>query len=102
VSSLDNAPPVSPPEKTKQSDKLKRKLHVQYITSISLAPLCQPLIKIGFLLLRIDIDSLINDFSYAHFTDNKIVELLSKYDFSLGITDNIRLKMVQHFRSLIK
>jgi hypothetical protein len=51
-------------------------------------------------MLRADINSLINDFPYATYTDNKVVEMFINYGFSLGTSDKIRLKVVQHFRSL--
>jgi hypothetical protein len=53
-------------------------------------------------LLRAGIDSLINDFPYAHFTDIEIANLFSKCGFSLGSSENIRIKIIQQFRSLIK
>jgi hypothetical protein len=53
-------------------------------------------------LLRADIDTLIGDFPYTQFTDEEIVDLFSKYGFSLDITDNIRIKTMQHFKSLSK
>jgi hypothetical protein len=53
-------------------------------------------------ILRAGIESLIAEFPYAFFTDEEIVELFFKYDFSLGINDNIKIKLVQHFRTLSK
>jgi hypothetical protein len=48
------------------------------------------------------IESLVSNFSYAHFINKEIVQLFTKYGFSLGITDSIRLKIVQHFKTLTK
>jgi hypothetical protein len=53
-------------------------------------------------ILRAGIESLIAEFPYAFFTDEEIVELFFKYDFSLGINDNIKIKLVQHFTTLSK
>jgi hypothetical protein len=53
-------------------------------------------------IMRASIKSLIADFPYAYFSDEEIVELFSKCGFSLGLNDNIRIKVVQHFRTLSK
>jgi hypothetical protein len=51
-------------------------------------------------MLRASINSLINDFPYTTYIDNEVVEIYNNYDFSLGTSNKIRLKIVQHFRSL--
>jgi hypothetical protein len=52
--------------------------------------------------MRAGIESLVSNFPYEHFTNEEIVKLFTKYGFSLGITDSIILKIVQHFKTLTK
>jgi hypothetical protein len=53
-------------------------------------------------ILGAGITSLINDFPYPHYTDDEIVSMFINCDSLLGANDKIRLKVVQHFRSLTK
>jgi hypothetical protein len=95
---LNQALPQSSPKPHRQSDKIKKKLPIQYFTG---APVPAPH-QNRLPLLRAGIDTLIGDFPYTQFTDEEIVDLFLKYGFSLDITDNIRIKTMQHFKSLSK
>jgi hypothetical protein len=83
---------------TRQSVRIKRKHLIQYITGTPVLAPHQNRIP----LLRAGIDLLINDFSYSHFTDIDIANLFSKCGFSLGSSENIKLKVIQQFKSLTK
>jgi hypothetical protein len=98
ITPLDQIKPSIIPEPARQSERIKKKLPVQYITG---TPVPAP-IQNKIPLLRACIDSLICDFPYAHFTYEEIVTLFSRCGFSLGTSDSIKLKVVQHFRSLTK
>jgi hypothetical protein len=98
ITPLDQIKPSIITEPARQSERIKKKLPVQYITCTSIPAPIQNRIP----LLRTSIDSLICDFPYAHFTDVEIVILFSRCGFSLGTNDSIRLKVVQHFRFLTK
>jgi hypothetical protein len=93
-------PPLNqiPSQAPWQSTRLKSKRPVHFITGTSvLAPLHN---RIPF--LRAGIQSLINEFPYPQFTDDEIVNMFTDCGFSLGTTNKIRLKLVQHFISLTK
>jgi hypothetical protein len=98
ITPLDQIKPPVVTDQVRQSARIKKKLPIQYITG---TPVPAP-IQNRIPLLRAGIDSLICDFPYAHFTDEEIMTLFSRCGFSLGTSDSIRLKVVQHFRSLTK
>jgi hypothetical protein len=93
-------PPLNqiPFQAPRQSTRLKSKRSVHFITGTPVPAPLQNIIS----LLRAGIQSLINEFPYPQFTDDEIVNMFTKCGFSLGTTNNIRLKVVQHFRSLTK
>jgi Domain of unknown function (DUF4283) len=98
ITPLDQIKPPIVTDQVRQSARIKEKLPIQYITG---TPVPAP-IQNRIPLLRAGIDSLICDFPYAQFTDDEIVTLFTRCGFSLGTSDNIRLKVVQHFRTLTK
>jgi hypothetical protein len=90
--------PPSLPQPPRQSSRLKFKLSVQYVTGSPVTTLHQNRLP----LLRAGIDSLVNQFSYPHFSNSEIVTMFTENGFSLGSNDKTRLKVVKYFRSLNK
>lgn len=92
----------------RNSLRLKMKKSVQFKHCVTQPPVGhffkgQPSSNAGSnLILNLGVDALVNNFWYAHLTDTEVVKMFEISGFSLGAAEDIRLQIVNQFRSFTR